>query len=66
MTATLNSEQHIVLNRWASSGPAAFCSKLGKKWQVAVNGESTPMLFPTKRAAMAHADARVKAFLEPR
>lgn len=59
----LTHEQHIVSNTWARYGAAHFCTKLGRKWQVEVNGSATPTLFKTKREAMDHANRRVFAFL---
>jgi predicted 3-demethylubiquinone-9 3-methyltransferase (glyoxalase superfamily) len=64
-SANWTSEQHIVMNTWAQQGAAAFVTKLqkGRGWIVDAHGVAFPVVFKTKREALAMADRGVHAFL---
>lgn len=64
MNRNLSSEQHILMNKWMQYGAAAFCQKVRSGWTVTVANYTTPTTFRPKRAALAHADARVQAALK--
>lgn len=62
-TAELTTEQHATANALRAFGPGQFVRKVGGRWVVEVEGFATPTMFATRRAAMAHAQARVMALL---
>jgi hypothetical protein len=57
----------MVLGGWAMNGAASFVTTFGRRggWVVTVGGQRVPKVFHTKRAAVAHAELAVAAFLEP-
>lgn len=56
--------QHKALNAWAQFGAAQFVSKVGKHWQVKIDGYQIPAVFKTKKAALEYAERAVDAFVK--
>lgn len=57
-------EQHIVSSTWSMYGPENFVTKLGRGWTVTVRETEIPVIFKTKREAVAAADRLCMAYLE--